>query len=70
MRALYEFRNPRLQFIDANPGLTLRLLRRALQPQVINLGENPVLPRHPPVTKRFQFRQAVEAPLSEEWQET
>src|ERR1700686_305852 len=39
VRPLYELRNPRFQFIDANPGLALRLLRRALQPKVINLGE-------------------------------
>ena len=54
--AFDEFRNPSLQFVDANPGLALRFFRRALQPQIVNLCEDPVLPRHPPVAKRFQFR--------------
>ena len=56
VRALHQFRNARLQFVDANPGLALRLFRRAFQPQIIDLGEDSVLARHPAVAKRLQFR--------------
>ncbi len=56
VRAFDEFRNPCLQFVDTNSGLALRFLRRALQPQIVNLCQDPILPRHPPVAKRFQFR--------------
>ena len=40
MRALDDFRDPRLEFIDADSGLALCLFRRAFQPQIVDLGED------------------------------
>jgi len=34
-------------------GFALRFLRSALQPEVVDLRQHPVFPRHPSVTKNF-----------------
>ncbi len=59
-----EFRDPRLQFVDANPGLTLGILRRDLQPQIIDLGKDAVLARHPPIAKCLQTPLSLRTPVA------
>ena len=56
VRALHQFRDPRLQFVDANASFPLGIFGSALQPQIIDLGEEAVLARHPAVSERFQLR--------------
>src|ERR1700675_4541839 len=54
-----KVRNVRLQLIDANPDLTLRLFRGALEPEIINLRQHAVLTRHPSVAKKLPIRFAL-----------
>jgi len=60
VRLVDEFRHPRFQFIDADASLALGFLRRAFQPKIVDLRQNPIFPPHPPIPKRFEIRFAVD----------
>src|SRR5258708_27443693 len=50
-RHLNRLLNLGLQFVDALPDVTLIRSRRGFQPQIIELGEDAVLARHPTIAE-------------------
>src|SRR5262249_5045325 len=54
------FGHSRFQFVDADSGFALGFFGSALQPKFVDLGENAILPGHPPIAKYFQISFAVD----------
>ena len=55
VRGLEQVGDPRLQFVNANPDFALGLFGSALQPQIVDLGQDPVLAGHPAIAECFQI---------------